>query len=86
MRAWLKIIGAIFGAIVLAVAGGFAYWGLLLPRKAPPRTQSVIPTAERLARGKYIFQVVADCDGCHSIRDFSRLADPWCPEELEKGK
>ena len=86
MRAWLKIIGAIFGAIVLAVAGGFAYWGLLLPRKAPPRTQSVIPTAERLARGKYIFQVVADCDGCHSIRDFSRFGGPVVPGGTGKGQ
>jgi cytochrome c553 len=86
MRTWLKIIGAIFGVIVLAVAGGFAYWGLLLPRKAPPRTQSVIPTAERLARGKYIFQVVADCDGCHSIHDFSRFGGPVVPGGTGKGQ
>jgi mono/diheme cytochrome c family protein len=32
-------------------------------------------TPERIARGKYIF-TVADCDGCHSGRDFKRFGGP----------
>jgi mono/diheme cytochrome c family protein len=86
MRAWIKIVGAVFGVVVLAIAGGFAYWGLLLPRKAAPRMQSVIPTPERLARGKYIFEAVADCGGCHSIRDFTRFGGPVVPGGQGKGQ
>jgi mono/diheme cytochrome c family protein len=86
MRAWIKVVGAVFGVASLAIAGGFAYWGLLLPRKAAPVTQSVIPTPERLARGKYIFEVVADCGGCHSIRDFSRFGGPVVPGGEGKGQ
>lgn len=86
MRAWIKIVGAVFGVVGLAIAGGFAYWGVLLPRTAAPRTESVIPTPERLARGKYIFEVVADCSGCHSVRDFTRFGGPVVPGGHGKGQ
>lgn len=76
MRPWLKIAGVLAGALAVTLAGAFAYWGVFLPRTAPARTQSIVPTPERLARGKYIFQVVADCGGCHSARDFSRFGGP----------
>jgi hypothetical protein len=33
-------------------------------------------TPERIARGSYIFRAVADCDGCHSQRDFSLVGGP----------
>ena len=42
---------------------------------APPRKVRIEPTPVRLARGKYLFHL-ADCDGCHSQRDFSRFGGP----------
>jgi hypothetical protein len=72
--------------ICVLVGGAFIYFGLLLPRVAPPGTLSVQPTPERLARGKYIFEVVSDCGGCHSIRDFSRFGGPELPNTRGKGQ
>jgi mono/diheme cytochrome c family protein len=86
MKAWVKVVSGILGIAGLAVGGAFVYWGLLLPRKSPPRTQSVVPTPERLARGKYIFHNVADCDGCHSVRDFTRFGGPVVPGGTGKGQ
>jgi len=31
---------------------------------------------ERVERGRYLFQTLVDCDGCHSQRDFGRVAGP----------
>ena len=31
---------------------------------------------ERVERGRYIFTVLADCDSCHSQRDFSKVGGP----------
>jgi mono/diheme cytochrome c family protein len=45
------------------------------PTTAPPGKISVQVTPQRIARGKYIY-TVADCDGCHSLRDFSRYDGP----------
>lgn len=86
IRACLKVVSVLLGVAVLAIAAGFAYWGLLLPRRAAPRSEAVIPTAERLARGKYIFEVVADCGGCHSVRDFKRFGGPVIPGGAGKGQ
>jgi mono/diheme cytochrome c family protein len=74
-----KILGFLLGLTVFAtvLAGGaFAYLYLRNPEVAPAADIKVIPTPERLARGKYIFEVVADCEGCHSIRDFKRFGGP----------
>ncbi|MBI4877066.1 MAG: c-type cytochrome [Acidobacteria bacterium] len=52
---------------------------------AKPSSSSVPMTAQRIARGKYLFEVVADCDGCHSERDFSRFAGPLIAGRRGKG-
>jgi hypothetical protein len=36
-------------------------------------------TPERIARGKYLFEHVADCGRCHSGRDFGRVGGPLVP-------
>ncbi len=63
-------------ALLLAAAGGVGWLFLRKPAMAPPRDVRVPMTPERVARGKYLFEVVADCDGCHSERDFTRFAGP----------
>jgi len=61
----------------LAVGGsGFGYLYWREPLVAPPMDVVVEINPERVARGKHLFQVLADCDGCHSPRDFSRFGAP----------
>ncbi len=43
---------------------------------APPSEIRVAATPERIARGRYVFENLADCDGCHSQRDYGRLGGP----------
>src|SRR6266566_10093289 len=70
---WKKIAGAV-ALIVLAVAGcGLGYLYIRKPAMAPPSPIHVEMTPERIARGKYLFQKVMDCDGCHSEHDESRF-------------
>ena len=42
---------------------------------APPANVTVEITPERLAWGRYLYNL-SDCDGCHSQRDFSRFDGP----------
>ena len=59
----------------VAIAGVGAYLGLLKPEMSPPADFRVEATPERIARGRRLF-ALANCDGCHSPRDFSRFAGP----------
>lgn len=70
---------------VLASAGGFAYLYLRKPDQVPASGIKVPMTAERIFRGAYIFRSVADCDGCHSQRDFSLLGGPVVPSGRGRG-
>jgi mono/diheme cytochrome c family protein len=60
---------------MMAAVGGFSYLYWRKPVTAPPADVKVEITPARLARGKYLF-TLADCDGCHSLRDFSRYGGP----------
>jgi mono/diheme cytochrome c family protein len=42
-------------------------------------------TPQRIARGKYIFENLADCGGCHSQRDFTRVGAPIVPSGQGRG-
>jgi mono/diheme cytochrome c family protein len=46
------------------------------PEIAPPANITVNTSPERVARGKYLYTTVADCDSCHGERDYSRLYAP----------
>jgi mono/diheme cytochrome c family protein len=86
MRLWTKVGIIALAVVCFAVGGGLVYWGLFLPRTAPPRRQSVKLTAARIARGKYLFEAVSDCNGCHSVRDFTRFGGPVIPGGTGKGQ
>jgi mono/diheme cytochrome c family protein len=73
---WKKILGTIVLAVVVIAGGGLAYLFLRKPAMAPPSSVKVETTPARLARGKYLFENLCDCDGCHSMRDFSRFGGP----------
>ena len=42
------------------------------PEIAPPAKITVDGSPDRVARGKYLYTSVADCDSCHGERDYSR--------------
>jgi mono/diheme cytochrome c family protein len=60
--------------LILAALGQ----GCMLRRTAaaPASAITVATTSSRIARGRYIFEHVADCNGCHSTRDYGRLGGP----------
>jgi mono/diheme cytochrome c family protein len=65
----------------LVVTAGILGLGLAVLMRAFPHGQSasrevIQPTAERLARGRYLVEKVANCLDCHSQRDWSRLGGP----------
>lgn len=55
------------------------------PETAPPARIRVEATPERIARGKYLFENVADCHGCHSPRDPAKFTLPELPGQLGAG-
>jgi len=61
--------------IAVTAGGATTYLTLRRPAMAPPQDVHAEATPARLARGKYLFEL-ADCDGCHSERDFSRFGGP----------
>ena len=71
-----RILLSIVAIAIVVPAGGLAYLYLRKPAQAPPSGIKVSMAPERIARGKYLFEVVADCDGCHSQRDFTRVGGP----------
>ena len=75
IKIWLRVLGVFVLAIAGMAVGGFTYLYLRKPAMAPPAEVKVEITPARLARGKYLFNL-ADCDGCHSQRDFSRFGGP----------
>lgn len=66
--------GLCVGVGVLALAG--AYFGMRPPKMAPPKEIRVAMTPETVARGKYLYEVVADCDGCHGERNWGKQLAP----------
>lgn len=60
-----RIVSTIVLALVLVVGVGFAYLYLRKPKSRPAPDITIALTPERIARGKYVFQVAA-CGECHT--------------------
>jgi mono/diheme cytochrome c family protein len=73
---WKRLLVRILLFLLIVVAGGAAWLLLRKPAQTAASDIKVPMTPERIARGRYIFQNLADCAGCHSQRDFSRVAGP----------
>src|ERR1041385_8502103 len=73
---WRRILLVLVLLIVVVVGGGLAFLSLRQPESAPPSNIKVDMSPARVERGKFLFQVMADCDGCHSQRDFTRFGGP----------
>ena len=66
MKTFLKIVGGI-ALVVVGLAAGAATWlHFKKPASRPASTEKIEATPERLARGRYVVEHVADCLGCHS--------------------
>jgi mono/diheme cytochrome c family protein len=71
-----KVLLIVLALIVVVPAGAVAFLYVRKPAQTSPASHKVPMTPERIARGKYLFDQVSDCDGCHSQRDFTRFAGP----------
>jgi mono/diheme cytochrome c family protein len=80
---WKKIAGYTLLAVVVLVGGTLGYLYLRTPDRQPPSSIRVAMTPDRIARGKYVFEL-ADCDGCHSQRDQSKQY--WPVVESGRGR
>lgn len=63
-------------ALVAIVGGGYAYLTLKQPAMQAPSNIKIEATAQRLERGKYVFENLADCGGCHSERNWEKFGAP----------
>ncbi|MDP2053417.1 MAG: cytochrome C, partial [Acidobacteriota bacterium] len=61
MTTLLKIVGVLVALVVVAAVAGLGYLMLAFPKVPPPAVVTLEPTAERLARGKYLSDHVVGC-------------------------
>jgi cytochrome c5 len=71
----MKIRFVFAGVGLLVVAGGI-YVATKGPQAAAPSEVRVERTAARVERGRYLFETVMDCDGCHSEHDWGKYGTP----------
>jgi len=64
-------------AIPILMVGAFLYLVVRSPSQAAPSTIVVKTTPERLERGRYLFNNLLECDGCHSSVIFRGLEGLW---------
>ncbi|HNY42324.1 MAG TPA: c-type cytochrome, partial [Bryobacteraceae bacterium] len=70
---------------VAAVGCGIAILALKGPQARTALEIKVAMTPERIERGRYLFETVAHCDGCHSPRDWSKYTAPVIVESRASG-
>ena len=78
MKKALRVLGYVLGAAVVVAGGAVTYLYARKPEMAPAPTLTIERTPARVARGEYLFRV-ADCDGCHGDRDYTRFDGPLKP-------
>lgn len=81
-----KALLILLGLVLMTAGIGFAYLELRSPNIAPPADIKVEITPERLERGRYIFENLADCTGCHSEHDMKKFAAPVLPGRTGSGQ
>jgi hypothetical protein len=66
----------IIGAVPVLAAGALAWLELRFPAMRPASTETIMRTPERLARGEYLVEHLAECMGCHSDAEFEKFGMP----------
>ncbi len=72
----MKKVVLILVAVVLVAGAAYSALVLKQPAANSPSNIKVPMTAERIERGKYIFENLADCGGCHSERNWEKFGAP----------
>ncbi len=72
----LRILRTVLIVLVAIVGIGLATVLLAFPRSQPASDLTFEPTAERLKRGRYLVEHVANCLDCHSERDWNYYGGP----------
>lgn len=85
MRTVGKIILFLLLLIVVVAGAGLAYLFFAFPNVPVVAEYKIIPTPERLARGKYLNDHVVGCTTCHTQRDWTKYSGPIKPELLGAG-
>lgn len=80
-----RILFTVLLLIVVVVGSALGYLVLRRPKLAPAPSIQIERTQARLERGAYLFNVLCDCGGCHSARDFSRFDGPTIPGHIGEG-
>jgi mono/diheme cytochrome c family protein len=75
MKKVFRILGCLLAAVLVLAGGAVTYLYARKPAMAPAANVKIERTPERLARGEYLYRL-ADCDGCHSDRDYGRFGGP----------
>lgn len=73
---WKRILTFTAAGVLTLAAGGIGYVSLRQPNRMPAEAIQVSMTKDTITRGRYLFTVVADCDGCHSLRDAGKFSAP----------
>ena len=66
MKKLLRYLGLALLAVIVVLGGVVAFLAVKSPDMRPPFTESVERTPERVERGRYLVEHVADCLVCHS--------------------
>ena len=66
MKTFLKVVGGVVLIVIALIAGAVIWLSVRKPALRPASTEKIEATPERLARGTYLVEHVADCLGCHS--------------------
>ncbi len=85
MKKLLKILGYLFGFLIILVLGSLAYLQVAFPSVSDPEEINVEYSQARIERGSYLANHVTVCMDCHSTRDFSLFSGPPVPGTLGKG-
>ncbi len=75
MKKFLKIVAVLLVALIIGVIALLAYVKKFKPN-IPIENVKIEYTPERVERGKYLANNVAQCVDCHSTRDWSRFSGP----------
>lgn len=84
MKTFLKIVAGFILLVVVVFALLVGYVVFFKPGIAVEQVK-IDPSPERLARGKYLVENVAQCVDCHSERDWSLFSAPVKPGTYGKG-
>lgn len=79
MKKLAKVLGIVFGVLVVLVFAGFIYFNSAFPKVDPPENIKVEASPERIARGEYLANHVTVCMDCHSKRDWTKFSGPIKP-------